>query len=388
MDLFNINITKPQLGVTEDKKLTFTMLVKFVNALCSNYLEKELKQELNQENKQIVKNLFKSKSLSQLLEPIMQDIYIQEVESNSIVECILLSIMPDYKLNRNQYLEYIRKELFSYIKKTDFDLNYKKLDWNRNDIYQYLEEKIINKYILQLIADYFYINLFVLDDETGHVTICGGNSCVPYKKYVCVLKDQDNYKLISHNNLFNILRNYKDLQILNVSNKKNIVSYTLEPTVESLSRYIEKEKPMGFEVKMLANKAKYYKELEEKKNYDKEVELELKRKEQEQNNLELKKAQDKKEQNKKEQDKKEQDKNSQLNSIELVETEHPQIDIEQENNNKIKTYSLSELKKLKVEELYEIATNLNITVEAKKTKTGKPVNKTKIVLIDEIISHY
>lgn len=207
-----------------------------------------------------------SLKLKSIMDPYLKDIIRYGIirkfdgDSNlSLYASILFHVMPNYqKLSQKEQYDCIvklRDKLIIYISNNDnikFH-NYKdELGWVKKDIIDSLVKFKTNKIILKLIADYFYINIFlfnVIEDKI--YVVSGNNSYDMFRKSIMLVLNDMTFDPIVYNNT-SILEytsgpikklvtvDKKFLILLDTNLKENIPAhFTIR--LDDVSRYLKEE---------------------------------------------------------------------------------------------------------------------------------------------------
>ena len=277
---------------------------------------------------------------------------------SSILCCLKQSFnelsIPDQKKYLIKFFDEIKQNIF-YEGFTKF--KYAQLKWDKNSIHNDISLQLVTKYIIRYIADYFHINIFLLD-LVNDVTYYTGGDFIPYKKNIFLLRyDNDHFEplftakskymtsgdeIIKH-----LIKNKEYVQTFNLNNKKDSIPLIFLPIEEDLANYIDLSK-IDYGIKK-ANED----------NKEEIIEDDTKT-----NGFDDNPSDD------------EQTKNifSEKKSLKDDNLEH--------SNGKNIKYVLN--KKMLLDELQKLAIKLNIPISIKDKKTGKSINKTKIVLYNEL----
>lgn len=257
-------------------------------------------------------------------------------ENISLYYCILSSVSEKFQTSTTEiqfnYIKTLREKLILFISNVQtFKMNnYNTLGWTKKDVITYLSQFKTNKIILKLLADYFSINIFVLNIiEDKIFSISDNESYDMFRLNIFLTLNGDTFELLSHNNkkIFDhttsivnrIISIYKPIILTFNIDLNNDLTHAFTIKLDNLNKYINNENEYDEIVPAESDANAYVKDVET-------------------NNL---------------------------------------IDAKQVGV----VFTVSQ--KMKLDELQEIAKKFNIAVE-KEAKTGKTKQKTKQELIQEI----
>lgn len=243
---------------------------------------------------------------------------------------------------------------------------YAQLKWDKNSIHNDISLHLVTKYIIRYIADYFHINIFLLD-LVNDITYYTGGDFVPYKKNIFLLRyDNDHfeplftakskYMTFGDDIIKHLIKNKEYVQTFNLNNKKDSMPLIFLPIEEDLANYID------------LSKIEYTTKKGNEDNNEDNKEEEIIEDDTKTNGFDDNPSDDDSEE--------EQTKNifGEKKSLKYD-------DLEKSVEKNIK-YNLN--KKMLLDDLQKLAVKLDIPISIKDKKTGKNINKTKIVLYNEL----
>lgn len=442
-NISNINEKKPFIKDTIDndninsKKLTFNVLLDFikknkqildnpdckkidlnvdklniVDEINSDHDNNDISSYLDIGNSENIKNLpvnlktiFKDYIKDMVRYGVLQRVFINKEELNcSLITSILTCLTNDFILKpfneQTHYVTRTLKKINTIYQSEDLDKKiYKKIGINKTNFLKSIHKLSSNTQVLKTFADFFHINLFVLDLENDLVNCAGGDVFIPYKKSLFLILIKNNYyePLLFQERKYLTFNSPIIKHLLNYYEFVNFVSYvpdkiTNDNTIkkkfqigeEDLNIYLStsKEVRLDYKNKLLGRKMGMKfdnnnssipenSQLSNNKNNNNDDNnengevLELTT---EDNNMT---------------DASEESNDFQDYTIENGITD-VEIDITKDVSKSMK-YTKSILTSKKFNEISLIATQLNIPLKTT-DKNGKCKNKTKSLLIDEILS--
>ncbi|QKF93761.1 hypothetical protein QKU48_gp0303 [Fadolivirus algeromassiliense] len=265
------------------------------------------------------------------------------------------------------YITKLRDKLIIYMSNDEIfkQQEYTNMGWIKKDLMNSLIKFKINKIIVKIVADYFNINIFVLNIMEDRIYVSSDNETYDmFRPNIFLAFNNDTFEpliysdsgLLDYNSgpvkkLITVDKNYVNIMNANLKDDK-ILQFTI--TLSNINKYIKDDSRKNNKIDSESTPQEI---IEEKENTDVSDEIEN-------------------------------------NYGEIIPDESDANayikDIEENNNSKQITpatqlvFKISP--KMKLEELQEVAKKLNITLE-KETKKGKTViskQKTKGELIDEI----
>lgn len=292
---------------------------------------------------------------------------------SSLITCIndkFISLTEDMQIS---YLKSLKLYIYQSFTKEFYNFNnYKLLEKSfgfdkliiSKNLYNY---EITSNEIL-VISDIFHINIFILDLSKDKLLFTGLNF-VPYKKNIFLLKkENDFYEPLNLNNSFCI------------NNTDDFISYLIENN-EKVDLLFKNNKDSLFEI--------YKEPLEKYINfYTKEINLDIKNKILEKQIYKLNKINEDDNFNSETEVNNDFTENKNIigfNEITEIKSLSDSSNEFSDNENIEKSYTKTELTKLKISDLILIAKSLNIPVEYFESEKKK--KKTKNVLIEEIIKN-
>jgi hypothetical protein len=316
-------------------------------------------------------------------------------ENLSLVSSLLTIIKPMYKsLTYEQQLHNIRKLNEKFVH--DFNsqniftfFDYTKYGWMKQSVFSDIKNHVNNKIVLKFMSDYFCINMWILFHDTNEIYLSyANNKCNTYRKNMILFYDSENqiYEPISkidmetfifdHDDdlIMHMFDNIDDVNPINIDLKKHSLDFS-DMNTDILEHYSQINKP-----KIKKNKYNNDDEINVETKIDDvdeinvetkiddvdEINVETKIDDVDEENVEIKND------NKKLFKKKHID--NEYNDNELNET------ITNGNTENVLTHSVTT--KMKLKELQDIATLMNIQITH--TINGKNKNKTKEQLVTHI----
>ncbi len=150
-------------------------------------------------------------------------------ENISAYYCILKLCIPKFEeFTQQQQIDYIkclREKLIAYVSNTEiFKTNgYEKLKWNKKSIIQSLVQFKLTKITLKLMADYFSVNIFILNIQEDKLYVVSGNDFYDMFRFnVFVSLNNETFESLTY--LKNGLLEYNNVLVKKIiSIHKNIV---------------------------------------------------------------------------------------------------------------------------------------------------------------------
>lgn len=189
----------------------------------------------------------------------------------SVISCILTCLSSNFlsksPAEQTTYISYVFNKINGYFT-NNFEQEYKNFGWKKMEVSKDLQNIISHKF-LKICADFFHVNLFILncnDDIISYI----GNTFIPYKKNIFLFDLGDHSyqplffndsKYLQYNSYYiqNIISNSDFINVINMDNKYNS-PIKFEISIESLEKYLsEKEIKLTFKDKMLLKKMNYNK---------------------------------------------------------------------------------------------------------------------------------
>ena len=278
-------------------------------------------------------------------------------ENVSLYYSILKSCIPKFsecdEQKQIEYIKSLREKLVAYISNTEiFKTNgYDKMKWNKKSIIQSLMQFKVTKLTLKLLADYFSVNIFMLNILEDKLYVVSGNDYYDMFRYnVFVASNTNTFESLSY--LDEYMLTYDNVLVKKViSIHKNILilfNTNLNETPDALIPLEFNIKLDDFNIVLPLNKENDYDEItESESNFVKDVEV--KHEKTEEPSTKLQKPESK-----------------------ITTEEKPITGV---------VFNVSQ--KMKLDALQEMAAKLNIDIN-KLATNGKPKPKTKIELVDEI----
>jgi hypothetical protein len=350
-----------------------------------------------------------SKQLKTIFDPFIKDFKrlgsrtnLPNINSNvSLFFSILSQVYPDfYKFGPDDQATNIiklRDKLIIHLsadKIMDF-YNYTALGWSKKDLTNSLVQFKSNKMVLKLLADYFNLNIFILNISDDKLYLLSANDHLNiFRQNVFVVFYNDVFEPLIYNNVSMLKYNSEPLKKLIHVDKGFIKLMSVNLNQD------KKEESQNIKM-LLEDLSKYVSENENVKN-DKDNKQDIKSNETDKDNVELNNT----EQNNTEMlednkygevyleesdahiddienadhDKKDHGKKNNIANKNKVFVENADSSNEKNEKNKIK-FNISS--KMKLEELQNIAKKLNVSID-KNLDSGKKKQKTKTELIEDL----
>lgn len=127
-------------------------------------------------------------------------------ENISLFFCILKLCVPNFGNYTNaeqmEYIKCLREKLIAYISNTDiFKNNYSKMKWDKKTIVQSLMQFKVTRLTLKLIADYFSINIFILNITEDKLYVVSHNDRYDMFRFnVFVSLNNDTFESLTYGN--------------------------------------------------------------------------------------------------------------------------------------------------------------------------------------------
>jgi hypothetical protein len=448
----SINHENKTHDVSTGKKLTYDLLYDFIqkniNVFRNGFSNMEIKeedisdsesdeeQELHKLEIGNTKNIkFSSGNLNTVFSKfykelvrfgVLQSIIREKKEFNcsfltSILSCLKNNFMVKTKQEQTSYILGLVKKMVLFYKNADFEKNIcKKYKLSRSTILNDLETlNYSNKLIFKLIADFFHINIFIVDENNDNILVCGGDVFIPYKKNIVLFLINNKLfepvlyqerKYLSYDTLLikHLLNYYEFVEFVHFDSK---TKKEFKIGEEDLKQYISaKEVKLDYKNKMLEKRMT-------RKEIPDENKLESKLEDKKETKIEIKEVKSDSSDNSKKmsinqetnQDSDEDDSDTKSkidyttedNNITEASDEDNEHDIgvtdielsvapknilnEKKENKIVKEpkYTKEKLSQMKVDELTNIAKSNKIDLTYK--DNGKSKKKTKAILIEDIL---
>jgi hypothetical protein len=157
-------------------------------------------------------------------------------------------VMP--QKNQEAYVKSLMDKMTVSLKGEHFtDMGYKAMGWDKNSLYEDIQKCSSSKTLLRFLADYFHVNIFLLDVENDSLYVTGGNGYVSFKKNILLLRTSensyeplfyDNAKYIDYDSpiIKHLLKNNEYVEVLDVNMKSSDLSIPFVESVELLDKYL------------------------------------------------------------------------------------------------------------------------------------------------------
>ena len=273
----------------------------------------------------------------------------------SLYYSILFCLLPEFrKFNEKQQAAYVTKlrdKLIIYASSDDIfkKNNYEELEWSKKDVIKMLTQYKSNKVVIKLMADYFNLNIFILNINEDRLYVMSSNDSYDlFRSTIFLSYYEENFEIIGYQNYF-ILNNESEpiKKLINVDKKIILL----------LSSSLKQTNNLTFNVKF-DDLTKY---LPEKKDDSDQIIMT-------------------------QEEDTENDQENDYGEIYPTDTEKSMFttnDVVQASNKIVFKIST----KTKLDELQAIAKKLGIQIEKEDNKTGKKKQKTRNELITEIDSN-
>ena len=332
--------------------------------------------------------------LKNIFDPFIKDLIrygsrkLFESDTNlSLYYSILAQLIKNYEKfplkDQLNYITKLRDKLIIYISNDDImrDQEYDKLGWNKKDITNSLIQFKSNKLVMKLIADYFNINIFVLNIVEDKIYVISENDYYDiFRSNIFVVFNIDTFEPLI----------YSDSNVLEYNSGPIKKLFTVDKNfIILMDTNLTTHQPLQFNIK-LSNVNKY----------SKIIPIETKETPPEETITYIKDEDKKPDENNKPNTKidieneyeevipEESDANAYIKDIEQSESE-VKLNMKKPINKNDTTQLVFKISpKMKLDELQKIATKLNILLEKDNTQPNgkKKLVKTKGELIDEINS--
>ena len=122
----------------------------------------------------------------------------------SFVSSILYILMDRYKsltpVEAMEFIELFIRKIQRDAKKKYIEFNYKQLNWKTREFALNVQNFIHGKDLLRYIADYLYVNIFIIDIKTDSIVYIGEELCIKYKKNILLIgHDTSQYEPVTCN---------------------------------------------------------------------------------------------------------------------------------------------------------------------------------------------
>jgi hypothetical protein len=110
---------------------------------------------------------------------------------SSVISCLKQSFLSQPTSDQDALISRFIARFKSESKGLYDKLGYKKFKWTRNSLGDDIESNTLGKNVVKYLADYFHINLFILDVSNDVIYFANGTLLVPYKKNIFLLRYED-----------------------------------------------------------------------------------------------------------------------------------------------------------------------------------------------------
>jgi len=110
---------------------------------------------------------------------------------SSVISCLKQSFLSQPTSDQDALISRFIARFKSESKGLYDKFGYKKFKWTRNSLGDDIESNTLGKNVVKYLADYFHINLFLLDVTSDILHFCNGTLLVPYKKNIFLLRFDD-----------------------------------------------------------------------------------------------------------------------------------------------------------------------------------------------------
>lgn len=135
-------------------------------------------------------------------------------ENVSLFYCVLKACVPKFaEYTEQQQLEYIkclRGKLVAYISDNEIfkTNNYDKMKWDKKSIYTTLNNFTVTKLTLKILADYFSVNIFVLNILEDKLYVVSGNDYYDmFRLNIFITLNNNTFESLSYLNDYTLLHN-------------------------------------------------------------------------------------------------------------------------------------------------------------------------------------
>lgn len=168
---------------------------------------------------------------------------------SSVITCLKQSFLSQPLAYQAVFIGRFMDRLKAEIKGNKFiQLGYKKYKWDKVELYNDISHGITNCNVIKYLSDYLHINIFVLDIDEDSLFYGGGDTYVPYKKTLFLIKHPDDTfepffteqsKVFTVNDGITkiIKQNFKSIQPYVLSND---MDFSFFETMEDLGQYCSK----------------------------------------------------------------------------------------------------------------------------------------------------
>ena len=168
---------------------------------------------------------------------------------SSIISCLKHTFISYPISQQILFIEKFIKRLASDSKGHKYNMfGYKRYNWKKTDLYNDITNNLFNSNIIKYISDYLHINIFILDIDKDALYFGGGETYVPFKKTIFLLKYKDDsfepffteqLKTFTVNdNIVKIIRNnISVVKCYILSTNIEFANITFEETEENLQTY-------------------------------------------------------------------------------------------------------------------------------------------------------
>ena len=177
----------------------------------------------------------------------------------SLYYSILFCLLPEFKkFNEKQQAAYITKlrdKLIIYVSSDDIfkKNNYEELDWSKKDVIKMLTQYKSNKVVIKLMADYFNLNIFILNINEDRLYVMSSNDSYDlFRSTIFLSYYEENFEVIGYQNNFMINNESEPIKKLINVDKKIIIllSSSLKQTnnltfcvkFDDLTKYLPEKK--------------------------------------------------------------------------------------------------------------------------------------------------
>jgi len=211
----NENSDEKKKNVEDDEEVTIDDIIKFVTNNLStisnigyydlNEPEKkkeELKELQFQDIKKIdefpehIGKVFGSVNIKFIHTGVLKFLVAGNKANISFYSSIFTCLKPNFMVQMTAFqFDFLSKFLDIFLMesiKMYFNIfGFKKLGLMRDDLYNFIKNGIINQYVIRFVANYFHVNIFVLNLEDDRIEYFD-EVFVPFKKNIFLLKYSDN----------------------------------------------------------------------------------------------------------------------------------------------------------------------------------------------------
>ena len=213
-----------------------------------NFLPRNLREWFNIDNEQ-----YYHLGVLEYFEPKNVDYDINISLFTSILTCLTSSFSQQSSKNQSEIVHNLILRLKKDAKKKfyDFDYKNKETSFNHHDLINDLNNGNYGGNLIRYIADYFHINLFILDVEEDEFVFGNIKKFVPFKKTIFVIKfNQHKYEPVFTNKskYFSFKDDLIEIIIDNITDIDKEIEVLID---ENLEKYIVKPLTMSFNEKKL-----------------------------------------------------------------------------------------------------------------------------------------